>query len=219
MTKIIIDPGHGGRDPGAVWPPYREKDWALDISLHLAESLSNMGFLVSLTRETDITLTPQERTMIVRESGAATCISNHINSGGGRGAEVIHSIFSNGKLAGHILDELVKAGQQRRRIYSRESTTYPGRDHFFMNRDTGKVETVIVEYGFIDHQVDRQALANPTYRRQLALATAKGVATYFNRAGQVKEASSNISSFASCLSPVTQKISSSKLVKEQQEYY
>ncbi|MBS4025156.1 MAG: N-acetylmuramoyl-L-alanine amidase [Clostridia bacterium] len=113
MTKIIIDPGHGGRDPGAVWPSYREKDWTLDISLHLAEALVKMDFTVTLTRETDITLSPKERTKIVRESGASVCISNHINAGGGRGAEVIHSIFSNGKLAGHILDELVKAGQQR----------------------------------------------------------------------------------------------------------
>ncbi|MBS4025155.1 MAG: hypothetical protein KGZ96_05710 [Clostridia bacterium] len=66
-----------------------------------------------------------------------------------------------------------------------------------MNRDTGKVETVIVEYGFIDHQVDRQALDHPTYRRQLALAAARGAAIYFNKAGQLKERTIKFNSIAS----------------------
>lgn len=153
---VIIDPGHGGRDPGANGNGLQEKDLALQISLYQRDRLKELGIPVSMTRNKDITLDPRERAKAVRQSGARYCISNHINAGGGVGAEVIYSIHADGRLANSVLDALVAVGQPRRRAYTR--TMRNGRDYYYMHRDTGMTETLIVEYGFIDHPEDAKRL-------------------------------------------------------------
>ncbi|TLS48269.1 N-acetylmuramoyl-L-alanine amidase [Paenibacillus antri] len=152
---LIIDPGHGGNDPGggsnSLW---LEKHLVLQISLYQAERFGELGVPVTLTRRTDTTLAASDRAEIVRESGARYCISNHINAGGGDGVEAIHSIHSDGALARRIVDAISTRGQNVRRVFTR---TLPGdrtRDYYFMHRETGGVQTVIVEYGFADSPGD-----------------------------------------------------------------
>ena len=156
---LIIDSGHGGEDPGGGSNQYwKEKDLALKISLYQYKRFKDLGINVALTRDKDIALKPSERTNIVKRSNAKYCISNHINAGGGEGAETIYSIYSNPTLANIILDTLVDAGQIKRRAFTR---TLPGdlqKDYYFMHRDTGKTETVIVEYGFADNVNDTKRL-------------------------------------------------------------
>jgi len=159
MPKIIIDPGHGGRDPGGgsnhLW---KEKDFVLQISLYQEIRLKELGVEVLLTRDEDISLSPSQRARLVRESRADCCISNHINAGGGEGAETIRSIKSDGNLAKLILEALAKSGQRKRRVYFRTLTNNPTQDFFFMHRNTGNIETVIVEYGFADNDNDIRRL-------------------------------------------------------------
>ena len=176
--SITIDPGHGGTDPGAVYENYLEKDWTLDISLHMAEELRKQDNPVSLTRVTDISLTASQRAKLVRDSGAVVCISNHINTGGGQGAEVIYSLHDEKYLAALILEELAAAGMNIRRIYTRESTIHPGKDYYFIHRDTRPIQTVIIEYGFIDNSNDRTQLSRPKFRKELAVAAVKGITEY-----------------------------------------
>lgn len=151
---LIIDPGHGGADPGggtnAFW---KEKDLVLQISLYQERRFRELGVDTALTRRTDATLSPADRAEIVRESGARYCISNHINAGGGDGAETIYSVHSNGALARRILEEIRESGQNARRAFTR---ALPGgrQDYYFMHRLTAGVETVIVEYGFADSTRD-----------------------------------------------------------------
>ncbi|TQR29377.1 glucosaminidase domain-containing protein [Brevibacillus brevis] len=153
LPILIIDPGHGGIDPGAVGANgLKEKDLTLQISLYQYARFQELGLPVILTRTSDIALTPEQRTKLVRESGAKYCISNHINAGGGDGAETIYSIYSDGKLANIIADALKTSGQNVRRVFSRQGK--PNYDYYFMHRETGKVEAVIVEYGFIDSKMD-----------------------------------------------------------------
>lgn len=155
VPLLIIDPGHGGTDPGGGSNrQWREKDFVLQISLYQAERFGQLGVPVTLTRRTDVTLSAADRAEIVRESGATYCISNHINAGGGDGAETIHSIHSDGALARLIARHLEAAGQNIRRVFTR---TLPGdsrKDYYFMHRQTGGVQTVIVEYGFADSPGD-----------------------------------------------------------------
>lgn len=81
MAKLIIDPGHGGNDPGGGSNEHwKEKDLVLDISLYQYQRFRELGVSVEITRTKDVTLSPDERTKIVRESGAKYCISNHINA-------------------------------------------------------------------------------------------------------------------------------------------
>lgn len=158
---LIIDPGHGGIDPGGGSnSQFTEKDMTLNISLYQFRRFQELTISVALTRQTDVTLNSEERAAIVRESGATYCLSNHINSGGGRGAEAIYSIYGTSRFPRILLDDLEAAGMPTRRIYTRTYPGNPNQDYYFMHRETGKVETVILEYGFADNQADTQKLVS-----------------------------------------------------------
>jgi N-acetylmuramoyl-L-alanine amidase len=162
MTPIlIIDPGHGGKDPGGGSNSvFLEKNKALEISLYQLERFKQLGVPVSITRTEDVYLSPTARTDAVRKSGAKHCISNHINAynNTARGAETIYSIFSDGKLATRILDGIVDKGMPKRRAFKKEGAN--GADYYFMHRQTGSVETVIIEYGFATHPEDTKLIIN-----------------------------------------------------------
>lgn len=85
--KVVIDPGHGGDDPGAVGNNVIEKELALDISNHMYNEFKKIGIPVSITRDKDITLNPSERTKKILSfygnNPNVIVISNHINAGGG----------------------------------------------------------------------------------------------------------------------------------------
>ncbi|MEN2766645.1 N-acetylmuramoyl-L-alanine amidase family protein [Ornithinibacillus xuwenensis] len=152
---LIIDPGHGGNDPGGGTNRFwKEKDLALKISLYQYERYKELGVPVAITRTTDRTLSPEQRTRIVRESGAKYCHSNHLNAGGGDGAEVIHSIYDGKAMAEEIASEIRRAGQNVRRVFTRTLPGNPNQDYYFMIRDTGTVVTNIIEYGFADSPGD-----------------------------------------------------------------
>lgn len=177
MSKLLIDPGHGGRDPGGgTNKHWLEKDFALEISLYQYKRFQELGVSVALTRDKDIYLSPEERTKLVKESGAKYCFSNHINAGGGEGAETIHSIHSNGRLANLILDEIAVSGQKKRRVFCRSLPKSPGADYYFMHRETGNVETIINEYGFADNENDVKRLLD--HWQEYAEAAVKAFCNY-----------------------------------------
>jgi hypothetical protein len=150
--SLIIDPGHGGTDPGAIGNAIVEKVVTLETSLYQYNRFKQLGVPVKLTRDSDVGLDSVKRTNLVKISGMKHCISNHINAGGGDGAEVIVSQYSNRRWATLVTDELKNEGQNVRRIFSR--TLSDGRDYYYMHRMTGSVETIIVEYGFLDSKAD-----------------------------------------------------------------
>lgn len=158
IRGIVIDPGHGGEDFGAIGNGIYEKDYNLRISKYMYDRFRELGIPVTLTRDTDITLTPSERTNKVLSaygnSPDVIVISNHLNAGGGDGAEVIYALRNNPTLSQLILSRLGQTGQNIRRAYQRQSTVNPTKDYYFMHRNTGNTESVIVEYGFIDSTLD-----------------------------------------------------------------
>ena len=86
LKGIVIDAGHGGNDPGAVSNEITEKDYTLLISKYMYDRFKELGVPVELTRETDITLSPTERTNKVQsffgDGKDVIVISNHLNAGG-----------------------------------------------------------------------------------------------------------------------------------------
>ncbi len=81
VHTIVVDPGHGGRDPGATGiGGLREKDVNLSIAKHLAERLESRGFRVVLTRSGDQSLGLEERTAIAESAGGDVFISIHANA-------------------------------------------------------------------------------------------------------------------------------------------
>lgn len=81
IQRIVIDPGHGGKDPGCIGKKkLQEKSVVLDVSLRLKELLESLGLEVILTRETDIYLAPETRTVVANQKQADLFISIHANA-------------------------------------------------------------------------------------------------------------------------------------------
>lgn len=157
MSKtVIIDAGHGGTDPGAKGFGVNEKDWTLSISLYQYRRLKECGVDVALTRQSDVSLNPTQRIARIRNQ-YDLCVSNHWNAfnSQARGVETIHSIHAKADFARALAEKLAHTtGLPLRRVFTREIRK--GVDYYYMHRLTGNTETVIVEYGFIDNQIDHQ---------------------------------------------------------------
>ena len=78
--KIVLDAGHGGEDPGAVYKDRKEKDDNLKLALAVGRILEDNGVDVVYTRTTDVYQTPFEKARIANETGADYFISFHRNS-------------------------------------------------------------------------------------------------------------------------------------------
>ena len=81
-------------------------------------------------------------------------ISNHINAGGGDGAEVVYALRNDDELATDILNEIAKQGQNIRGAYQKRLPENPNKDYYFIIRDTGNLQSLLLEYGFIDSTKD-----------------------------------------------------------------
>ncbi|MEJ2684527.1 MAG: N-acetylmuramoyl-L-alanine amidase [Candidatus Sulfobium sp.] len=94
---IVIDPGHGGHDPGAIGPHHLcEKDVVLDIALRLRKILSaNPGLKVYMTRDKDVFIPLEERTAIANSKNADLFVSIHANASSSRDARGIETYFLN----------------------------------------------------------------------------------------------------------------------------
>lgn len=81
VSRIIIDPGHGGKDPGAIGPAgEKEKDVTLAVSKELAARLNEVGFEIFLTRKDDTFIPLEERTAFANKKKADLFISVHVNA-------------------------------------------------------------------------------------------------------------------------------------------
>jgi len=96
VGRIVIDAGHGGRDPGAQGPGYTEANLTLDIALRLEKLLAKEpGVEVVLTRRTDEYVALQERTAIANREGADLFVSIHANASRNRTARGVESYLLN----------------------------------------------------------------------------------------------------------------------------
>ena len=181
--KIVIDAGHGGTDSGAVGNGIVEKDLTLKIATYIADRLRSLGADVTLTRDSDETLDPTERVRRVLNaygnSKDVLVISNHINAGGGDGAEVIYALRGTDVLPNLILNNLKDEGQNIRKAYVRRLPSDPSKDYYFMLRNTGNTDALIVEYGFLDSKLDDVNQLKNNYRNY-AEAVVKAVTEYLN---------------------------------------
>lgn len=151
--RICIDPGHGGKDPGAINSQTTEKDMNLAVGLEVKRLLTLNGFDVKLTRETDVFLDLTDRCNISNQFKADYFISVHHNAGGGDGYEVIHSIH-HGKgvdLANYLAQEFRAIGQNPHgvAVYDKASTKYPGHDYFTVIENT-HAPAIISEFCYVD---------------------------------------------------------------------
>lgn len=153
IKRVIIDAGHGGEEPGAMYDGRREKDDALRLALAIGQILEKNGVDVVYTRTTDVFDTPLEKAQIANNSGADYFVSIHRNAmpvpGTGSGATVL--VYEDAgvpaMLAENIQRNLVQTGFNDLGIQER-----PG---LIVLRRT-QMPAVLVEAGFIDNPVDNR---------------------------------------------------------------
>lgn len=178
--SIIVDAGHGGEDPGAVSGNLQEKDFNLRAANYMYNRFRELGIPVATTRTTDTTLTRQQRLNTMNNTFGTSpnviILSNHINSGGGEGAEVIYPLRSNDTLARSILESIGNAGQVTRKYYQRRLPEDPSKDYYYIMRETPNTTSLLIEYGFIDNPSDVTRLQNNLL--DYVEAVVKAVANY-----------------------------------------
>jgi N-acetylmuramoyl-L-alanine amidase len=175
---VVIDPGHGGSDPGAVGiNGIQEANLVLPVGLQVASLLEQQGVQAILTRRDDRDVELEPRVQIAERANADVFVSIHANSinlsrpdingietyyyspGGERLARIIHSNVIAGTGS-------VDRGVRRARFYVIRNTTMPA---------------VLVEIGFVTGAQDARRLADPTYQSQMALAIARGILQYIQQ--------------------------------------
>ncbi|WP_157967416.1 N-acetylmuramoyl-L-alanine amidase, partial [Paraliobacillus zengyii] len=173
---IILDAGHGGKDPGASSNGMLEKNIVLDITLRAQQLLIDSGATVILTRSRDEFIELSERAKIANNSDADIFISIHANryDGIANGTETFwHSNYERNdsvKLANALqISTVKKLGTNYRRVAEGD---------YHVIRET-KIPSALLEVAFLDNDIDAMKLAQFKYRQLSAEAIQEGVINYF----------------------------------------
>ncbi|TCI66843.1 cell wall hydrolase [Exiguobacterium sp. SH0S7] len=178
---VVIDAGHGGNDPGAVYGSVQEKVIALDIAKRLANTLSSTyNYNVKMTRANDGYLSLAQRVSLTKSYKGSAFISVHANSAPStayHGHEVLVPTTES-----YTTNPYVSASRNLGAAINRELgvriPTIRNRGVKYQNvYVVGKntVPSTLVEYGFIGNANDRAHLTSTTYRQRMADATASGI--------------------------------------------
>ena len=158
------DTCHGGIDSGAIGNGLKEKDLTLQAAIYMYNRLEELGIRAVMTRTDDEYLPKLDRVKrimsLYNNNPNTLIVSNHINAGGAEGVEIVYSINSDSTLANMLLDNIGEAGQIKRKAYQRRLPEDPNKDYYYIIRETGNAESVLVEYGFIDNTKDAYKLQN-----------------------------------------------------------
>ena len=171
---VVIDPGHGGSDPGAHGDYLRESDVNLKTAKYLRKKLEGLGFNVYMTRTTDKYVGLYDRPNIANDLRADLFVSIHANAATSRKARGIETFycpqeFSTKKyeLAKNILDSLIaKTGAVNRGAISKAA--------FVVTRET-KMPSTLVELGFLTNPEEEQLLMKDSYLELEAEAIKDGI--------------------------------------------
>lgn len=172
--RVVIDPGHGGPDPGAVGiGGLRETDVVLDVGLQVAQLLQARGVQVLLTRTSEVDVDLPPRVSLANSSGADLFVSLHANALSMARPDVngIETFYFEGgrsrRLAEIVQDRLMAISPG-----TPDRGARPGR--FFVIRRT-VMPSVLTEMGFVTGEIDSPRLADAGYRRRLAQAVATAI--------------------------------------------
>ncbi|NEO84441.1 MAG: N-acetylmuramoyl-L-alanine amidase [Spirulina sp. SIO3F2] len=172
----MIDPGHGGKDPGAIGiGGLQEKDVVLPISLEVARLLSERGVSVLMTRSDDRFISLQARSAASNRARADLFVSIHANAISLSRPDV-NGVETYYYTSGRRLAETVQ-----RQILSEISIGNRGvkRARFYVLRHTS-APSILVEVGFVTGAQDAPRLADPAFRDQMAQAIANGILIYIS---------------------------------------
>jgi N-acetylmuramoyl-L-alanine amidase len=188
---IVIDPGHGGADGGAIGDgEVLEKEIALNISVMLRDYLQEAGAFVIMTRETDKDLAAKEtkklrhrkyedlkaRKKIINESDADLFISIHLNSlpsSQWRGAQVF---FHPGREEGEVVSKFIQ--DEIKRNLENTNRLAKSIEGLYLLR-TAEIPGTLVEVGFLSNPSERELLKTKSYQRKVAASIYQGMLRYY----------------------------------------
>lgn len=177
---IVIDPGHGGKDPGAASGNAVEKTIVINTANKLKQKLEAAGAIVKMTRTGDTYPSLEERVQFAKNQNGEIFISLHANAAGAsaQGTETFYSISANDNakedyaLAKFINDEIVKNANMKDRGVKRED--------YYVIRNL-YIPAVLVELGFVTNSEDRAKLVSDQYVEIFAQSIYNGITKYYSQ--------------------------------------
>ncbi|ART75834.1 sporulation protein [Sutcliffiella horikoshii] len=178
MKLIVLDPGHGGQDPGAVFQRLQEKVVNLDIAKRVRAYLEKeYEVKVMMTREGDSTVSLEARTNLANSVKADYFCSIHHNAGGGTGFESYRFNGSNAfSSKSKTFQEIV-----HREVINVVTSKYNRRDrgikaaNFHVLRETS-MPSVLLEILFLDSTEDRALIQHEMFKEDVSAAIGEGIA-------------------------------------------
>ena len=180
--SVVIDPGHGGLDPGAIGiGGMRETDVVLEVSKIVKKLLSEKGVKVKLTRQNEVDLDLPPRVSFANNTDADIFVSIHANASRGKRRDIngLETFYFRG-WRGRLLAKKIQKQILRVSPGSPDRGVKQGR--FFVIKNT-KMPAVLVEIGFLTGRLDARRLEKTAHRKKIAYAIAKGIIEYLSKVG------------------------------------
>lgn len=178
---IVIDPSKGGRESGVTGNGIVEKDYNLLISEYIFNRLKSLGADVKIIRTTDEYISEDDRANKILNAygnnSKVVALSNMLGNTGS-GAEIIYALRNNSNLASALAENLDDAGLTVSKYYQRRSENDTSKDYYNIQKDTGLIETIIVNYGNINNINEATNIKNEW--EGYAEAVVKSLANYTN---------------------------------------
>ena len=178
---IVIDPSKGGRESGVTGSGIVEKDYNLLISEYIFNRLKSLGADVKIIRTTDEYISEDDRANKILNAygnnSKVVALSNMLGNTGS-GAEIIYALRNNSNLASSLAENLDDAGLTVSKYYQRRSENDTSKDYYNIQKDTGLIETIIVNYGNINNINEATNIKNEW--EDYAEAVVKSLANYTN---------------------------------------
>ncbi len=185
-STIVLDPGHGGKDPGAIGSTgLQEKTVALDIALKAAEYLRQKGANVVLTREDDTFVDLYPRPAMATSSGAAAFVSIHMNASPNRSVDGTTTYYVRTPTTGG--DQLKAEGSNlAKKLQSRVQGALGTRNIGVLEADfvvlkASDVPAALVEVAFISNSNEEKMMKTEEFKDKAAKSIAEGIADYFGK--------------------------------------
>ena len=180
--SVVIDPGHGGSDPGAIGiGGLKETDIVLEVSKIVKKLLSDKGVKVVLTRKNEIDLDLPPRVSFANNSDADIFVSIHANASRGKRRDIngLETFYYRG-WRGRLLAKRIQKQILRVSPGSPDRGVKQGR--FYVIKNT-RMPAVLVEIGFLTGRLDARRLEKNAHRKRIAYAIAKGILEYLSKVG------------------------------------
>ncbi|MCM3636525.1 N-acetylmuramoyl-L-alanine amidase [Sporosarcina luteola] len=178
QLTIVIDPGHGGKDPGAAGNGMREKDIVLDISKRMKNYFQGTPINIKLTRETDVFLELSQRVQFAQRNKADLFVSVHANAFNGKASGIETFYYSAARNPNVSESKALSTYIQNRML---EAWNLPDRRVQSKSLHVIRENTMpatLIEVGFIDNAKDAQYIKSPAHRETMAKAVFLGTLDY-----------------------------------------